>query len=65
MSLSYSNWLQLVILLKQAKEILNQMQDGRQDLVDRLNLLCSESNYLHGISDSFKISTVIYRGLQD
>ncbi len=41
------------------------MQDGSQDLVDRLNLLCSESNYLHGISDSFKISTVIYRGLQD
>ncbi len=41
------------------------MQDGSQDLVDRLNLLCSESNDLHGISDSFKISTVIYRGLQD
>lgn len=41
------------------------MQDGSQDLVDCLNLLNSEANDFHGISDSFKVSTVIYRRLQD
>lgn len=41
------------------------MQDGSQDLVDCLNLLYSEANDLHGISNSFIFSTVIYRRLQD
>lgn len=41
------------------------MQDGSLDLVDGLNLLNSEANDLHGISDSFIFSTVIYRRLQD
>jgi len=41
------------------------MQDGSQDLVDCLNLLNSKANDFHGISYSFKISTVIYRRLLD
>lgn len=41
------------------------MQDGSQNFVDCLNLLYSEANDLHGISDSFIFSSVIYRRLQD
>lgn len=41
-----------------------QVQDGGQDLVDRLNLVAGETNDLHGVGDGLEVGPVVDAGLQ-
>lgn len=41
-----------------------QVQDGGQDLVNSLNLVCSEADDFHGVGDGLEVSAVVDAGLR-
>lgn len=43
---------------------LYQVQDGGQDLVNSLNLVCGETDDFHGVGDGLEFSPIVDAGLQ-
>lgn len=41
-----------------------QVQDGGQDFVNSLNLICGETNDFHGVGDGLEVGPIVDAGLQ-